>query len=116
MSENNNTGFDGFLASLPNVVDKTECFDPQDVQANKTVAILSSLGGLLTLIGWLISRDSKFNKFYVNQGIWATIVNLIPILGQLCWIVCVVSSIYGIVNGKYRTLPVVGGIDIVKTV
>ena len=115
MNQTNNS-FDTFILSIPGVEDKTGCFDPQDVEQNKVAAVLSAIGGLFTLIGWLINRKSTFNKFYVNQGIWATIVNLSPVLGQLCWIVCAGTAIYGIVTGKYKTLPLLGKVDIVTTV
>ena len=115
-SNSQNNSFDTFLSSIPGVEDKTACFAPDDVEKNKVAAILSSLGGLFTLIGWLINTKSPFNKFYVNQGIWATIVNLIPIIGQIAWIICAGTAIYGIVINKFKTLPLLGGVTIVKSV
>jgi len=114
--------------------------DNQDVQDNKTMAILAYIH-ILVLIPLLSGayKASHFVKYHTNQGtvlfvtwfiysiahrilvpilIFIPIIGwiLIPILG-LVHLVFVVLSILGIINaanGTMKPLPVIGGFTIVK--
>ncbi len=111
--------------------DETSRFDPQDIQANKGLCILSYLW-LLFLVPMLVNKNSPFTKFHVNQGIVlfifciiisiiSKIVTWIPIIGwmigSVIWIVELILVIMGIVNaaqGEAKRLPIIGNIDLYK--
>ncbi|NQT49672.1 DUF4870 domain-containing protein [Candidatus Kuenenbacteria bacterium] len=90
----------------------------QEISENKILAALSYLG-ILCLIPILLKRDDKFVTFHAKQGLvlfFAEIivwfVNIIPILGQMVWIlasfVFLAVSIVGIVRvwqGEYWKIP-----------
>lgn len=89
-------------------------FDPEDVEKNKYMAILSYLG-ILGLIPYFAAPESKFARAHAVQGLNMTILTFL-----LCLIVCIapiigiiglVLNIMGIincVNGVYKTLPIFG--------
>ncbi len=84
--------------------------------------------GILFLVPLLAKKDNKFALYHAKQGlvlfiaaiiIWviAFVLMFIPFIGwvidTLLWIVVLVLFIIGIVNaatGKYKPLPVIGGI------
>ncbi len=86
-------------------------------QEEKNIALLSYLF-LLFLIPLLLKRDSDFAQFHARQGLvlaiaWfvAMIFGMIPFLGILLWLFCLVLSIMGIVNalsGQKKELPLIG--------
>ncbi len=97
--------------------------DSKDIQDAKIFALLSYLG-ILSLVPLLFKKDNKFALFHGKQGlviflgeVAATIVNVIPILGQ---IICVIAmfvfgalSLVGIVKvlmGEYWKIPIVSDI------
>lgn len=99
---------------------KPDEFDANDVQENKVFAALSYLG-ILVLIPLLVKKDSKFAMEHAKQGLvlfiiemilW--VVNFIPVLGQILWVVvgialCIVSLmglIYAL-QGKFWKIPLV---------
>lgn len=102
-------------------------FEQQDVQQNKTMAILAYI---LFLIPLLAAPNSKFAKYHTNQGLVLFLTgfaigivgNLIPIIGPLlivpiAYIGIFVLAIIGIVNaskGEAKPLPIIGGISILK--
>jgi uncharacterized membrane protein len=84
--------------------------------------------GLLLLIPLLVKKDSAFARFHSNQGLVLFIFNIlvsvlanIPLLGI---IVAIVGSVAGIIfwvmglvnvlNGRAKTLPLIGGITLIK--
>jgi len=104
--------------------------DPQDVQANKVMAILAYFG-LLVLIPLFAAKESPFARFHANQGlilliagfvIWlvSTVLTFVsPFLGiiSLLNIVILVFAIIGIINaakGEMKELPLVGKFRIIK--
>ena len=114
--------------------DTTEEYDPEDINKNKVMAILSYLSWLV-LIPLIAGRESKFVKFHVNQGIVLAISELIAlfivrilkglpyigfvfgILGSAVTIVCLILAVIGMVNasnGKAKELPLVGKIRLIK--
>jgi uncharacterized membrane protein len=129
MSENKNP-LDN-LNDLNNTPDITSQYDPQDIESNKIMALLSYIG-FLFIVPLLAAKDSKFARFHANQGIVlfiATIVlnivsvllGYIPVVGLiLLWVMRViwwVLAVLGIVNafsGKAKQLPLIGGITILK--
>lgn len=92
--------------------------DSQAVEEGKSLAWLSYFG-LLLLIPLLVKPDNSFCKHHAKQGLvillfWIgiSIVAIIPILGQIIWVLgsitLFVLSIIGIVNslqGKYWKAP-----------
>jgi uncharacterized membrane protein len=114
--------------------------DPQDVAANKGMAILSYILFFVPLIAGA-HKTSPFVRFHVNQGTALFIVNLIysvaltiilsalafAIPWQLWSVYSLVSNllrlvpfalvILGIINaanGTLKQLPVIGGLNIIK--
>ena len=51
-----------------NTADTTSAYDPQDIAANKFMAVLSYFG-LLVLIPWFAAPKSRFARFHVKQGV-----------------------------------------------
>jgi uncharacterized membrane protein len=94
----------------------------KDVEEGKSLAWLSYIW-LLFLVPLLAKKDNKFCKFHAKQGlvlfiaeIIVSIINIIPILGQIIWLLCalcfLIIAIMGIVQslgGKYWKMPVLGG-------
>ncbi len=81
----------------------------------KLFSILSYIG-LLWLLGLLIrpDKDCPFVRNHVNNGIICCIIECIPFVG---WVVGPIFAIMGIIRAAKTqtfTLPVVGGIKIVK--
>jgi uncharacterized membrane protein len=99
---------------------KMDEFDANDVQENKVFAALSYLG-ILVLIPLLLKKDSKFAMEHAKQGLvlfimemilW--VVNFIPVLGQILWVVVgillFIVSLMGLVyalQGKFWKIPFV---------
>ncbi len=95
----------------------------KEVQEGTLFAVISYLG-ILCLIPLLLKKENKFAHFHGKQGlvlfigeVGAAIVNIVPILGQLIWIIAVllfgILSLAGIVQalmGNYWKIPVVGDI------
>ncbi|MBR5559563.1 MAG: zinc-ribbon domain-containing protein [Oscillospiraceae bacterium] len=108
-------------------VDSTAAFSAQDISENKVICILCYFG-LLLLIPLLVKKDSAFARFHSNQGlilfifdILVSILAAVPVVG---WIISIVGSIAGVVfwimgivnvlNGRAKTLPLIGGITLIK--
>lgn len=95
----------------------------KEVREGKAFAVISYLG-ILCIIPLLLKKDNKFALFHGKQGlvlfigeVGAAIVNIVPILGQLVWILAVlvfgILSLVGIVQalmGNYWKVPVIGDI------
>jgi uncharacterized membrane protein len=95
----------------------------KDVEEGKSLAWLSYIW-LLFLVPLLAKKDNKFCKFHAKQGlvlfiaeIIVSIINVIPILGQIIWLLCalffLIIAIMGIVQslgGKYWKMPILGGL------
>ena len=110
-----------------NSVDNTTAYSAQDIAENKLICILCYFG-LLLLVPLLVKKDSAFARFHCNQGLVLFIFDIIvsvlsgvPFLGVL---VAIVGSIAGLVfwilglvnvlNGRAKTLPLIGGITLLK--
>jgi len=100
---------------------KMQVATKEDIEKNKTNAILSYLG--ILIIVPLISEDAKkspFAKFHMNQGlvlILASFVSIIPILGWILGIgvfVLWVIGILGAINGEMKKVPLLGDIQLIK--
>lgn len=65
-------------------------------------------------------KDDVVLKSHINNGLWfliLSLVNCVPFVGQICYIVVIVFAIIGIVKackGESYEFPVVGNIKIVK--
>jgi fumarate reductase subunit D len=92
-----------------------------DAQEDRLFAAVGYLG-ILCLIPLLLKKNSAFAQFHGKQGLvllitWVILsfVNVIPILGQLVWMVgslalliLVIMGIVNALNGKLWELPVLG--------
>lgn len=95
----------------------------KELQEGRIYAVIGYLG-ILCLVPLLVKKDNKFALFHSKQGlvlfigeVGAAIINIIPILGQLIWILSVlvfgILSLVGIVQslmGNYWKMPVIGDI------
>ncbi len=90
---------------------------PEDIEKNKTMAMLSYILFFIPLL--TDAKDSPFAKFHANQSlillIAYVVLTFIPFLGWLLWMVVFVFWIMGIVSaskGEMKELPLIGGIHI----
>ena len=114
--------------------DLTKNYDIQDINANKSMGILSYLW-ILVLVPIFTAKESKFAMFHAEQGITlaiaatiimvlAIIFGLIPVVGFvfgiIFWLIdlaILVLAIIGIVNaanGQAKELPLIGKIKLIK--
>jgi fumarate reductase subunit D len=98
-----------------------EVVNTKDVEENKTIAAIGYLG-ILCLLPLLMKKDSKFAQFHGKQSLVLLIasvivsfINIIPILGQLIWIVAMILftilMVVGIIkalNGQWWEMPILG--------
>ena len=122
------------IKNLNNTNDFTEEFEQEDIQNNKTMAILAYIG-ILVLIPIFAAKESKFARFHANQGLvlliimvansvlwsifsWIPVVKVIyAILGSIVYACTVALMVIGIINaakGRAKELPVIGKIRILK--
>ncbi len=122
-------------------VDMTDQFDPEDIAANKSVAAVACIPCLFWIPLVTANKDSKFAKFYSNQGlllliggivlgilsaVLAPIFGYIPAIGKflgalisfICRITPTVAFVYEIIaalQSKAKPIPFVGTmIEIIK--
>ncbi len=95
----------------------------KELQEGKIFAVIGYLG-ILCIIPLLLKKENRFALFHGKQGlvlfigeIGAAIINIVPILGQLVWILAVmifgILSLVGIVQslmGNYWKMPIIGDI------
>ena len=95
----------------------------EELQEGKLFAVMAYLG-ILCFIPLLLKKDNKFALFHGKQGlilficeVGAAITNIVPIVGQLIWILSVlvfgILSLAGIVQslmGNYWKMPILGDI------
>ena len=90
-------------------------FTQQDIDDGKVFAGLGYFG-ILFLIPLLAKPDNKFCRAHAKQGLvlcigW--ILAVIPFIGWLWGVFCLVCMIMGLINGfsgKYAKLPLFGSI------
>ena len=125
--------------NLANTPDTTAQFDPQDIDMNKVMAVLSYLG-ILVLVPIFGAKESRFARFHANQGLILCICSVVlwivmsvfsavilaiswrlSIISSLLWFlvsVCIlVFAVLGIVNaagGKAKELPIIGKYRLLK--
>ncbi|MBD5081298.1 MAG: zinc-ribbon domain-containing protein [Ruminococcaceae bacterium] len=111
--------------------DFTATMDPNDIAANKVMAVLAYFG-ILFLIPLLAAPNSPYARFHANQGlvlfivdivvgVVGSILSIIPFVGAILSgvlaLLVLVLVIMGIVNaatGKAKEVPIVGKIRIIK--
>ena len=110
-----------------NFEDVTASFAPDDIEKNKAVAALSVIPVLFCL-PFVAAKDSRFAKFYCNQGLILLIllvlsgaIGSIPLIGWLLGLAVnlyiAVSIIAGLVygfQGQAKKLLWIGSIEIIK--
>ena len=62
-------------ANFLNTPDTTAQYDPQDIELNNRLSLLSYLG-ILVLIPIFLVKKSRFAKFHANQGLLLLIANV----------------------------------------
>lgn len=82
----------------------------------------------LFLIPYFLRNDSEFARFHANQGLVLflfnaaiNVVGFVPLLGWLVsaagWvftIVCIVIGVSNVLNGRFRRLPIIGNIKLLR--
>lgn len=132
------TDFSAKIAGLNNTADNTAQFDAQDIQNNKTMAILAYIG-ILVLIPLFAAKESKFARYHTNQGLVLCIAEiaygiayailssvilaiswrlyfLVSIIGlvSLVFLVLLIIGIMNAANGRAKELPIIGKFKILK--
>ncbi len=93
----------------------------KDAEENKLIAAIGYLG-ILCLIPLLLKKDSAFAQFHGKQGLvilisWLIlwVGNVVPLLGQLVWLVgslalliLIIMGMIHALNGEMWELPVLG--------
>jgi uncharacterized membrane protein len=105
---------------------------PANEESGGNATLFGILGYLFPILFFLPlvtdEKNNEFSRYHANQQLvfllyWvvASAINIIPILGQLVfiilWIFGIVLLIMGIVNvvkGVQKPLPVIGGIELIK--
>ncbi|WP_411348725.1 DUF4870 domain-containing protein [Paenibacillus sp. WLX2291] len=100
--------------------------DPNDVQANKVMAILAYI---LFFVPLLAARNSPFAMYHANQGLVLFLVALaanilgmiIPFIGTILQfaisvfvLVLMIIGIINAANGERKPLPFIGTIQLIK--
>ena len=93
--------------------DITNTFDPQDIEKNKTMAILATFIFFIPLL--TEAKTSPFARFYANLGLIELILYIIPLgitqlLGFIIWIIAIVHA----AQGKAVEIPGISKIKIIK--
>lgn len=102
----------------------TELTNKTSETQDKTIAIISYLTLIGLIIAFVMNNDKKelFASFHIRQSLGLTLtslalslINIIPILG---WIVSIVGffvllymwivGLLNAINGKYKTVPILG--------
>ena len=121
----NNNGSFNSVGTTPG--DFTSEFDPNDIENNKVISVLSYIG-ILVLVPIFAGKDSRFARFHANQGLLlfltllvSSFLGIIPVLGcivaAVAWIGVIIFEIMGIINaatGKAKELPIIGKYRILK--
>lgn len=123
------------IRDLNNTPDTSDRYDAEDVQKNRTMAVLSYISWLV-LIPLFAAKKSPYARFHCNQGLILSIAELIltvalsfmtrirfigwtfyPVSGAV-GVVSIVLMVIGIVNaskGRAKELPLIGEFRILKT-
>ena len=135
--QDHNKNLENVKDLLTNTKDKTENFEKDDIEKNKTIAALAYLIFFLPLI---CCPNSKFARFHANQGLdllfFSIASNIVlgvitNILLSITWRLAFLWSLfYGVLslvmllllilgimnalNGKAKELPVIGKFTIIK--
>ena len=123
---------ENFFTQLNDTPDTTADYTKEDIDKNKVMGVLAYLG-LLVLVPLLAAKDSKFARFYSNQGlvlltgagicsVLSAILSLIPFwlirlpiyLVQIALFVLAIIGIVNAASGKAKELPLIGKITILK--
>jgi uncharacterized membrane protein len=124
--------------NVMNTADSTSSYHPQDIAANKTMAILAYIG-ILVLIPIFAVQNSPYTRFHANQGLllficeailgilWMIVARaflfvwgLLTFFSIIFWLISIgllllaILGIVNAVNGKAKELPLIGKIRLLK--
>lgn len=102
--------------------DRTAMFDRADAERAKYLSALCYLNFVFIIIALLLEPNSKFLRYHINQSIvlyvfalLSALLNIVPILGQIAFVVAsvmfIVFTIMGIVRAvkcEAKDLPIIG--------
>jgi len=135
--QDHNKNLENVRDLLTNTKDKTENFEKDDIEKNKTIAALAYLIFFLPLI---CCPNSKFARFHANQGLDLLLFSIASnivlgiitnILLSITWrlaflwslfygvlslvmLLLLILGIMNVVNSEAKELPVIGRFTIIK--
>ncbi len=109
-------------------------FEPEDVQKNKTITLIACIFPILFFLPLVSAKDSNYGRFFANQSLLVVLLAVvvgvlnvlsnIPVVGLVVAILALVVSIFELVcwilnlvhvcKGEGATLPLIGGITLIK--
>lgn len=120
---------------MNDVKDDSELFEKKDIEAGKTMGILSYIG-FLVLIPYFAEKNNKYVIYHAKQGLNLFVCEIIcafaigiisSVLWRLWFITSLIDTLFGIAaftlsvlgiinvcNGKAKELPIVNKIKIIK--
>ncbi len=96
-------------------------FDEKDIKEHKMIAAVGYLG-ILCLAPLLLAKESPFAQYHARQALLlflaevvVTFVNIIPVLGQLFWLIACVyflimsfTGLFKAADGQKWEMPILG--------
>lgn len=106
-----------------NTKDTTADYDAGDITANKVYAIIACFP-ILFWLPLVAAKESRFARFYANQGLILLIVGVITgLLGYIPFVGGILSALAGVItfllmiflvvnasNGTAKEMPYIGGL------
>ena len=109
--------------------DHTAEFTPEDISANKVIALCPYIFNIFgVIVALLASKESPYVAFHVRQAlkiyvcvVLSTFLAIIPFLGWLCGVVaeiiCIVlilMGFFGVCGGKAKEVPIIRSFGFLK--
>lgn len=99
-----------------------EAFDTEDIEKNKSMAVLAYLG-ILVLIPYFSAKESPYARFHTNQGLVLCIAAILysvacsivnAIILAISWKLYFITSILGFAGITFLVLAIMGIVNAVK--
>ena len=91
-------------------------FTQKEIDEGKVLAGISYFGLIGFLIGYLAGKENRFTLYHAQQGLVlaiALLLSVIPIIGWIWSLACLVLFVMGIINGfsgQVKPLPIIGSL------
>ena len=102
----------GLKDAIVNAKDLTDEYAPEDIEKNKIISAIATI----PFIFWLplvVNGDSKFGKFYANQGLILTVLCVVlsiisDVAGRVLWMIPLLGHILSSLLALIVVLIVMG--------